>query len=68
MRLAAADHHGIGLAGQVDVVGVASLAAQQLRVLGARHGLADPELHQGKTGVVERVHTLTLKRKSQASS
>ena len=59
--LPATDHYGIGLAWQVDVVGVASLAAQQLRVLGTRHGLPNAELHQGETGVVERVHTLTLK-------
>ena len=39
--VAAAHHHRIGLAGQADVVGIMSLAAQQHRVFAARHRLAD---------------------------
>ena len=39
----AAHHHGVGLARQVHVVGVAALAAQQGRVFLARHRLADAE-------------------------
>ena len=45
--MAAAHHRRIGLAGQPHVVGVAALAAHQLRVLGARHRLADAELLHG---------------------
>ena len=43
VRIVAAHDHRIGLARQVDVVGVMALAAQQHRVFGARHRLADRE-------------------------
>ena len=56
VRDAAAHHHGIGLAREVDVVGIAAAAAQESRILHARHGLADTEFHQGELGVVVRVH------------
>ena len=57
MRDAAAHHHRIGLAGELDVVGVAALAAHQRGVLGAGHRLADAELHQGETvWVVVHIH------------
>src|SRR6185437_3308438 len=36
-----ANHPGVGLAGLVQVVGVAALAAEQYRVFGALHRLAD---------------------------
>jgi hypothetical protein len=39
----AAHHHGIGLTGQADIVGIAPFAAQQHRVFGAWHRLADGE-------------------------
>src|SRR5438874_794940 len=38
-----AHHHGIGLARQADIVGIAPFAAQQHRVFGAWHWLADGE-------------------------
>jgi hypothetical protein len=49
----------MGLARQIDVVGVAALAAQEDRILLAGHRLAHAELHEGKT-VVERVHAQIL--------
>ena len=54
VRERAAHDEGMGLAGQVDVVGVAALAAQQLGVFGARHRLADAEA--GSVGRVLNVH------------
>ena len=52
-----AHHHGVSLARQVHVVGIAALAAQQGRVLLARHRLAHAEFHQRRIDrVVERVH------------
>ncbi len=59
VRVAAAHHHRIGLARQIDVVGVAALAAQKGRILFAQHGLAHAELHEGKA-VVERIHAQIL--------
>ena len=56
VRDAAAHHHGVGLAREVDVVGIAAAAAQESRILHARHGLADTEFHQGEFGVVVGVH------------
>ncbi len=57
MRDAAADHHRIGLAGELDVVGVAALAAHERGVLAARHRLADAELHHGEiVRVVLQIH------------
>ena len=57
MRDAAAHDHRIGLAGELDVVGVAALAAHQHRILGARHRLADAEFHQGEAlRVVLHIH------------
>ena len=41
--MVAAHHHRIGLTGQADIVGIMAFAAQQHRVLGARHRLADGE-------------------------
>jgi hypothetical protein len=53
----AADDHRIGLACELDVVGVATLAADQRRILGARHRLADAEFHQGEAlRVVLHIH------------
>ncbi len=43
----AAHHHHIGLPGQADVVGIAALAAQQLRILDPRHRLPDREFMGG---------------------
>ena len=43
VRHAAAHHHAVELAGQVEVVGVAALAAQQHRIFLARHRLANGE-------------------------
>jgi hypothetical protein len=56
VRQLAAHEDGIGLARQVEIVRVAALAAQERRILHARHRLADAELGQGKGGVVERIH------------
>ena len=44
--MGAAHDHGIGLAGQVEVVGVAALAPHQRGVLLAAHRLADAEFLQ----------------------
>ena len=56
VRHMAAHHHRIGLAGEVDVVGVMALAAQQHRVFGARHRLPDREFllrpEQGRIDVI----------------
>jgi hypothetical protein len=41
-----------GLAWEIDVVGVAPLAAQEGRILLAQHRLADAEFHQREFGVV----------------
>src|SRR5262249_6439525 len=41
MSMRAAHHPGVGLAGLVQVVGVAAFAAEQDRVFGALHPLAD---------------------------
>ena len=41
MSVAASHHHRISLAGQADIVGVAAVAAQQHRILDARHRLPD---------------------------
>ena len=57
VRDAAAHDHRIGLAGELDVVGVAAGSAHQRRVLGARHRLADAEFHQGEAvRIVLQVH------------
>ena len=57
MGNAAADHHGIGFAGELDVVGVAALSTHQHRVFGAPHRLADAEFHQRETlRVVLQIH------------
>jgi hypothetical protein len=57
MRQPAAHHHAVELAGQVQIVGLAALAAQQDRVLYARDWLADSEylVHQ-ECGVERRFH------------
>ena len=40
----ASDHHRIGLTREADIVGVMARPAQQHRILGARHRLADRKL------------------------
>ena len=56
VREVAPHHHRMGLAWQADVVGVVPFAAQQYRVFGARHRLADREFflgfQQGRIDVV----------------
>jgi hypothetical protein len=42
----AADHHRIGLAIELEIVGVGAFSPHQDRILAARHRLADAELHQ----------------------
>ena len=57
VRVAAAHHHRIDLAGQADIVGVAAFAADQLGILGAQHRLADPEFGDGPAiGIALQVH------------
>ena len=46
MCVRGAHHHGVSLARQVDVVGIAAVALHQHRVLGARYRLADAEFRQ----------------------
>ena len=48
MRLAAADQHGVSLAGPADVVGIAAFAAHQFGVFAAADRLANAEFGQGK--------------------
>ena len=48
VRVAAAHDHAVGVTWEVQVVGVAALAAQQHRVFVARHRLADRELAEGE--------------------
>ena len=43
VRVRAAQHDHVGLAFEIEVVGVAALAAQKHRILMARHRLADGE-------------------------
>ena len=50
VRVAAAHHHGIGLPGYVDVVGIAAFPAHELGVFGASHRLADTEFCRGQSG------------------
>ena len=50
VRLAAAHHHGIGLAGAGHIVGITALAAHQRGVFGAANRLADAEFGQRKRG------------------
>ncbi len=53
----AAHHAGIGLAGLVEVVGVAAFAAQKNGILGAWHGLTDAiVLHCKEFGLVGGLH------------
>jgi hypothetical protein len=49
--VAAAHHHGIGLPGNVEVVGIAAVALHQARVLGAAHRLPDGEFLQRPVGL-----------------
>ncbi len=57
VRVRAPHDVGVGLAGLVHVVGIAALAAQQHRVFGAQHGLADAVLGKGKGfGLAAIVH------------
>ena len=53
---AAAEHHAVGLAGQVEVVGVAPLAPKQHGVLHARNRLSDREA----ANVHCTIHEMTL--------
>ena len=49
--------HRIGLAGKDQVIGIMPLAAHQLRVLGARHRLADAEFLQSpRAGIILNIH------------
>lgn len=48
IRIAAADHHRIGLSREIEIVAVAALAAQQHRVLVPRHRLTDGELGEAR--------------------
>jgi hypothetical protein len=43
---AAADHHRVGLAIELEIVGVGAFSAHQDRILATRHRLSDAELHQ----------------------
>ncbi len=43
VRMLRAQHHAIGHAGQLDVVGIAPAALDQARVLEARYALTDCE-------------------------
>jgi len=57
---AAADHHRISFARELDVVSVATLSAHQHRIFGAPHRLADAEFHQCETlRVVLKIHKST---------
>jgi hypothetical protein len=58
VRVAAAHDDGVGLAGQGLVVAVGALAAEEDRVLGARHGLADGEASE--VGIESIEHGTTL--------
>jgi hypothetical protein len=63
VRVLAAYHDSVGLVGEVDVVGVAALAAHQHRVLGAPHWLSDPEFLQCPLGFVAKIHEFCLVRR-----
>ena len=59
VRMAAAHHHRMRLAGQAHVVGVAALTAQQGRVLQPVHRLTQSELGQGPAfGLVSQIHRI----------
>ncbi len=58
--MVAANDDGMGLTGQCDVVGIASGAAHQYRILGAQHGLADAELGDREgVRIVLQIHRIT---------
>ena len=40
VRVAAAHHHGVGLAGKADIIGIAAVTPKQHRIFDARHRLA----------------------------
>jgi len=48
MGNAAADHHCVGFARELDVVGIAAPSPHQDRIFAARHRLPDPEFHHRK--------------------
>ncbi len=50
MRVPAAHHHGIGLSREVEIVGIAPLAAQELRILHARYRLTNAEFDEAQIG------------------
>lgn len=57
VRKSAAHHHAIESAGEVQIVGIAALAAQQDRILLARYGLADGKFRVcQERGVERRIH------------
>ena len=67
--VAAANHHRIGLARKLDVVGVAAMPTHQRGVLGARHRLADAEFHQCEAlRVVLQIHELIASSKLSPAS
>jgi hypothetical protein len=55
MGVTAPHHHGVGLARQIHVVGVAPLPLQKLRVLDPQHRLADAECLKRQAGFVDTV-------------
>jgi hypothetical protein len=58
VRVPAANDHRISLAGQVQIVAVATLTAQQNRVFVARNGLTDSEFGEGQLIDVDiAIHT-----------
>ena len=66
---AAAHHHRIGFAGELEVIGIASRAAHQDGVLGTGHRLTDAELHQRETvWVVVHVHLIKSARLGMETS
>ena len=59
VRVGAAHHDGVGLAGQIEIVRVAAFAAHERGIFHARHGLADAEFHHSEfVGRNLRVHRL----------
>ena len=57
MGNAAADHHRVGLAGKLDIVGIAALSPHQDWIFAARHWLPGGEFHHGEgVRIVLQIH------------
>src|SRR2546423_6841578 len=66
MGMAAANDHGVRLPRQAHVVGEASFAPHQHRVLAAQDRLANAELGEGPLIVVVQIHRVIRRKDARA--